>query len=92
MLVQMISILKCFIITVLTIVTFIQLVVVDTHMNVQFSLAVKGRLTIWFQALVPTIVFGSIFVHSCTMPIQIFLKIEYFNSPGTVYFPDEEKN
>ena len=74
MLVQMFSISSWFHISVRTILTVIEFIIMYSHMTVQWILIVEGWLTIWFDAFVPKIIFWMLDVHH-TMHIQIFLNI-----------------
>ena len=63
MLVKMISVLKISWVSVWTILTCIQFIIVDFHVTVQIESVLKRRLTIWFQALVPELFIGSLCMH-----------------------------
>ena len=63
MLAKMISVLPRIRVSVWTILTCIQFIIVDFHVTVQINLVLKRRLTIWFQALVPELLIGSFFMH-----------------------------
>ena len=73
MLVKMIFVMMSLNILIRTILTFVQFIVVDTHMLLQIILNFKSWLTIWFQAFVPKICFVSHRVN-LSMMTQILLK------------------
>merc|ERR1712131_123326 len=70
----MISVMTWLRIPIWTILAFKQFVVMYSHVMVQQTLILEGRLTIWFLTLIPKIVFGSHCMH-LSMIIQTFLGI-----------------
>ena len=74
MLVQMFFVTSRLDISVGTILTIIHFIIVDTHVFIHCPFPPISRPTIWFRALVPKIVIGSLYMH-LSMQIQLSLNI-----------------
>ena len=91
MLVEMIFLMMSLNILIGTILTFVQFIVVNTHMLLQIILNFKSRLTIWFQAFVPKIAFVSHYV-DLSMVTQIFLNFFLNNFQSNDALPSKKQH